>query len=400
MRILIVSDYAYPAGGAEMMVRRLRDGMIARGHDARIFSTDLKSDKGENFADYSCLGTESRFRTLLQTANPWASAALRRVLDEFDPDIVHVRMFLTQLSTTILKHFKGRKVIYHLAWYRAICPTGRKALPDLSPCREDWGKPCLSHGCVPLKDWPLLMYQMHRVKRQLGNFQIIIANSAFVQSVMARSGVDSEVIHNGVPIAKAEPPPWSENRAVEPTILFAGRLAPEKGCQVLIEAFGRVAAHHPEARLLIAGDGPYRGDLEAMVVKLGLAAQATFLGRLTQDELKVQARKAWVQVVPSVWDEPFGIAALDAMAEGRAVIASAAGGLSEIVDHGKTGFLVPPSDAVALGDHLMKLIGDPSMCEAMGAAGHRRLIEHFSMDRCLDAFQSLYHRLLLQPPPV
>jgi glycosyltransferase involved in cell wall biosynthesis len=394
MRILIVSDYAYPAGGAEMMVRRMRDGLKARGHDARIFSTDLRNGKGENFADYTCLGTETKFRTLLQTANPWASGALKRVLAEFDPDIVHVRMFLTQLSPLILKHLKGRRAIYHLAWYRAICPTGRKTLPDFSPCRQGWGKACLRNGCVPVQDWPLLMHQMRSAERQLDCFQTIVANSAFVQSVMAASGVRSEMIHNGVPITE---PVQTEARAAHPVVLFAGRLTPEKGCQVLIEAFAKVADRRSDAELVVAGEGPYRPELEALAARQGLQGRVRFLGRLNQDDLRAQTQRAWLQVVPSVWDEPFGIAALDAMAQARAVIASRAGGLSEIVDDGATGFLVPPSDPVALAQRLTALIEDPDGCAAMGAAGRQRLVEHFSMDRCVDAFTALYHRLLSAP---
>jgi glycosyltransferase involved in cell wall biosynthesis len=118
---------------------------------------------------------------------------------------------------------------------------------------------------------------------------------------------------------------------------------------------------------------------------------------LNQDDLRAQTQRAWLQVVPSVWDEPFGIAALDAMAQARAVIASRAGGLSEIVDDGATGFLVPPSDPVALAQRLTALIEDPDGCAAMGAAGRQRLVEHFSMDRCVDAFTALYHRLLSAP---
>lgn len=390
MRILLVSDYAYPAGGVEMMLQRLRDQFQMRGHEVRIFSTALEARPGENFADYRCFGTTSRLRTLLQTGNPWASRALARALADFAPDIVHVRMFLTQLSPLILNRLREHRAIYHLAWYRAICPTGRKMLPGGARCESSWGTVCLTQGCVPVQDWPLMMAQLRMTHRHLGRFRAIVANSAFVQNVMARDGVKSDVIYNGVPIDAIE----RETRAEEPTIFFAGRLTQEKGCQVLLKALGRLRGDFPGARLVIAGDGPYRAALEKECANLALAEAVTFLGHIGQSELRAETRRAWVTIVPSLWDEPFGIAALDGMAQARPVIASAAGGLQEIVDHGVTGYLVPPGDSAALADALSTLLADSQRCNAMGIAGHSRLVEQFSIERCADNFLRLYDRIM------
>ncbi len=102
MKILLVNDYATPTGGAELLTLVLRDGLRQRGHDARIFSSSARPSAGDNHADYECFGTTSRFRTLLQTVNPWAFWQLRQILTEFKPDVVHVTIFLTQLSPFIL----------------------------------------------------------------------------------------------------------------------------------------------------------------------------------------------------------------------------------------------------------------------------------------------------------
>ncbi|MFM9976701.1 MAG: glycosyltransferase family 4 protein [Sphingomonadaceae bacterium] len=391
MRILLVSDYAYPAGGVETMLQLLRDQFRSHGHDVRVFGTALETRPNENFADYRCLGTTSPLRTLLQTANPWASRAFAQALADFKPDIVHIRMFLTQLSPLILNRLRGHRAVYHLAWYRAICPTGRKMLPGGMPCERAWGTACLKEGCVPLRDWPLMMAQLRMTHRRLDRFQAVIANSTFVKTVMARDGIASDVIHNGVAIDPIE----TVARADQPTILFAGRLTSEKGCQNLLQAVARLRQGFPYVQLVVAGDGPFRAVLEAACADLGIADAVTFLGHLGRAALRVQTRRAWVQVVPSLWDEPFGIAALDGMAQARPVIASAAGGLQEIVVDGVTGHLVPPGDVAVLADRLSALLADPQRCQTMGEAGRNRLVAHFSIEKCASSFLDLYVRMMM-----
>ncbi len=96
MRILIINDYGSLRGGAEIAMLSLRDGLRTRGHDARLFASNASDGDELMYADYSCLGTTSRWRTLLQTTNPWAYAKLREVLADFKPHVVHVCMFLTR----------------------------------------------------------------------------------------------------------------------------------------------------------------------------------------------------------------------------------------------------------------------------------------------------------------
>ena len=202
----------------------------------------------------------------------------------------------TQLSPLILKPLRGRRALYHLAWYRAICPTGRKALPDQSPCTQTWGRACLDNRCVPKRDWPLLMHQLHSVRRNLNVFRAVIANSGHVRDVMARDGIASDVIYNGVPIPALLDAP----KHAEPTVLYAGRLTPEKGCQTLLEAMEAVLNVHPSAHLRIAGDGPFRAELEARSRQGALATRVLFLGHLPQDDLRRETRRAWLQAAPSL----------------------------------------------------------------------------------------------------
>jgi len=116
MKILLINDYGTATGGAELMLLGLREGLRRQGHDARLFASSARPGPGPSSADYECVGRTTRFRTLLQTANPWAYRRLRRVLAEFRPDVVHAHIFLTQLSPLILPLLRDVPSIYHAVW--------------------------------------------------------------------------------------------------------------------------------------------------------------------------------------------------------------------------------------------------------------------------------------------
>ncbi|MCS6859687.1 MAG: glycosyltransferase family 4 protein [Abditibacteriales bacterium] len=352
MKILLVNDYATLTGGAELMVAMLRDGLRQRGHDARLFASSARPLSAPSIADYECFGTTSRFRTLLQTLNPWACWRLRRVLAEFQPDVVHVSLFLTQLSPLILPLLREVPSLYHVLWYRPICPLGTKTLPDGTPCRSQAGVVCYRQRCLPLRDWVPLMLQMKLWRRWRHAFNLIVATSHAVKRCLIAEDIQPvEVVWGGVAVQPPRPP-----LAFPPTVAFAARLVWEKGADVLLQAFAKVVKGIPEARLLIAGDGPERERLQSMITDWGLSAQVSLLGHLSRADVERHFATAWVQVVPSRWAEPFGLVAAEAMMRGTAVIASSSGGLAEIVRDGQTGFLVPPGNAAALAEALARLL--------------------------------------------
>src|SRR5579864_5988276 len=200
MRILLVNDYAEPTGGAEIAQDTLREGLRRRGHEVRIFAARPRTrEGGQNLADYTCFGTVSRFRTLLQAFNPWAAAGLRRVIEEFHPDVVHVRGFLTQLSPLILPLLRNVPSLHHVTWYRAICPVGTKILPDGNPCRDRAGVACCRNGCLPRRDWAPMLVQIKLWQRWKGVFRLSVTNSEEGRRLLAADGFDPvELVWNGV----------------------------------------------------------------------------------------------------------------------------------------------------------------------------------------------------------
>lgn len=388
MKILLVNDVAAPIGGAEVMTLGLRDELRRRGHDARVFASRAFLAGNSSPADYGCFGTTSRLRTLNRTANPGAYWQLRRVLAEFQPDLVHVRMFMTQLSPLILPLLRRFPSLYHATWYETICPTGIKLLPNGSLCRQRAGRVCRT--CLSPQAWTALMLQRQLFERWRATFDLFVANSEAMRRRLVEHGIEPTVfVWNGVPRRPPRPP-----LAGPPVIAYAGRLTWEKGVDVLVRAFARVARHRPDARLLVVGDGPARTELERLVAEHGLETGVTMTGHLAGPTMERTLEQAWVQVVPSLLEEPFGLAAAEAMMRGTAVVATNHGGLIEMVHHGRTGLLIPPNDPDALASALADLLENSDRAEAMGAAGRAWAYDRLSRERCVDRFVELYHELV------
>lgn len=387
MRILIATDHGVAIGGAETQMLRLRERLRARGHEVRLFASTAFARSGlAPRADDWCRGGESAVRTLLQVANPSAHRSLGRVMDEFRPEVVHVAQHLTQLSPLILLRLREVPSLYHAQWYRSVCPLGTKRLPTGEACSERWGRPCLRNRCLPRRDWPLLTFQLRCWHRWRDAFDLVVANSEATRRLLCEHGMHPvETAWNGVPIPTRPAPPTGP-----PRVVFAGRLVPEKGVDVLLRAFARLPADVGRSELLVAGDGPERRRLARLATELGLGERARFTGHLDRDALDRQLAGAWVQVVPSLWEEPFGLVATEAMARGTAVVASAAGGLKEIVIHDETGSLVPPGDVEALAAALGRLLRDRELASRMGAAGRRRAEAFFSLEAMTSRFLDLY----------
>ncbi|MBW4645950.1 MAG: glycosyltransferase family 4 protein [Goleter apudmare HA4340-LM2] len=390
MKILLIHDYGTATGGAELQMLALRQGLRDRGHDVRLFSSSaMPVANSQLLSDYSCFGATTLWQVFYQTANISAYFHLRRILHEFQPDVVHVRMFMWQLSPLILPLLQNVPCLYQTAVYKAICPMGTKVLPDNSPCKSPAGLACLRHGCLTPQSWTILMMQRQMWQRWRNAFDLVVALSHGMKTKLEAAGITPiEVVHNGVP-SRLMRPPLGEL----PTVAFAGRLVPEKGVRLLLQAFARAIAQVPKARLLIAGQGVEEASLRVLAEELGVASQVTWLGHIPRSEMEKHFDSAWVQVVPSQWEEPFGNVTTEAMMRGTAVIASAVGAQPEIVSEGRTGFLIPPHDLEALTAALVRLLLNPVLAEQMGQAGHQRAHTQFSEDRCTERFLEIYQQL-------
>jgi glycosyltransferase involved in cell wall biosynthesis len=389
VRVLLVSDYAVPHAGAEIEAVELRTRLRAAGHDARIFASDAQPLPLASPADYECRGTLSPLRRALQAANPLAARRLGSVLAEFWPDVVHLRMFLNQLSPLVLDPLRRVPTLLHVLNYDLICPVATKLLPDGSACHERAGPACRRAGCVSTLGLGRVLVQQRLLATRWDSIDLVAAMSEWVRDRLAADGIEVDtVLRSGVADLGPRPP-----LTVPPTIGYAGRLVPKKGVEVLLRAMRLVRDEVPDARLLVAGDGPERARLERLADGLGLRGTVTFFGHLSREDVERRLAPAWVQAVPSLWEEPFGAVAAEAMMRGSAVVVSATGGLTEQLREGETGAGVPPGDVEALALALLRLLGDRDLAERVGEAARRHALENLGQDATVERLLELYERL-------
>ncbi|MBZ0301839.1 MAG: glycosyltransferase [Anaerolineae bacterium] len=169
------------------------------------------------------------------------------------------------------------------------------------------------------------------------------------------------------------------------------RLVEQKGVPYGLQAFARVLEALPDARLLIAGDGPLRADLEAQAEALGLGDRVQFLG--WREDVPQLMTAFDLLLLPSLW-EGFGLVILEAMACQIPVVASAVSAIPEIMVDGETGLLAAPGDVDGLSRALVILLGDMPLRRHMGMLAEDRLETHFSARRMVDSTVKLYQRLI------
>ncbi len=350
MRVLLVSDWPSQEGGVETYLRLLRQGLEHAGDEVRLLVSGAGAGRDE--AEYVAraparLGLEA----LTQLANPLAAADVRRAIRDFEPDVAHVSMFELHLSPSVMRALRPTPTVANVAWYKPICPTGHKLLPSGDPCRVRMGRPCVSNGCIGPVRLGRDLVRLSRVRAAIAGASSVVVASRWMELVLASEGIVAQAV--GRPVAPGRPAPTPHE---PPLFVYVGRLSREKGVDVALEALARLRRGGVAARLRIVGEGPDRAKLAALVSSLGLDDVVDLVGRVPHVAVAGEIEHAWAVVMPSLWDEPYGNVALEAITVGVPVVASRVGGLPEIVDSG-SGILVPRADPGALAAALAALAG-------------------------------------------
>jgi glycosyltransferase involved in cell wall biosynthesis len=196
---------------------------------------------------------------------------------------------------------------------------------------------------------------------------------------------------------RAELPPYRPDPGAPFELLFVGRLVERKGVHLLLDA---LATLPPERRVVlrVVGDGPERPRLQEQAERLGLGGRVVFHGFVTKEELQARMESCDCFVLPAVVDakgdtEGLGVVLLEAMSYGKPTIASAAGGIVDIVRDGRNGFLVPPGDAPALAGAIARMMDDPQAAGRMGVNGRDDVRADFSWDVIVGRLAEVYERV-------
>jgi glycosyltransferase involved in cell wall biosynthesis len=180
-------------------------------------------------------------------------------------------------------------------------------------------------------------------------------------------------------------------------VLFVGRLVERKGVHILLEAVATLKDAH-DLRLVVVGDGPQRDALTRLAEQLGITARVEFTGPITSDELRTRYTRCDAFVLPAVRDskgdvEGLGVVLIEALLQGKPVIASASGGIVDIVRHGETGLLVPAGDSAALAEALSTYLENPELARRLASDGRVHVLREFSWSTITDRLVEVYEEL-------
>ncbi len=214
-----------------------------------------------------------------------------------------------------------------------------------------------------------------------------------VPQVTSRRGEPPKVMPMGVDTQRFSAR-RERGRDSDQIVLFVGRLAKKKGVEYLIRAFPYVLAQHPDARLVLVGDGPCRGELETLSSQLGLANRVRFAGAQPPAELPRLYGGSRVFVGPSVVTrggdtESFGLVFVEAMAADCPVVGTSVGGIPDVVIHKRTGLLVEPESPAALAAAINGLLDSPAEAEKMGARARRWVRRKFDWRQVAQRYANL-----------
>jgi glycogen(starch) synthase len=200
----------------------------------------------------------------------------------------------------------------------------------------------------------------------------------------------SSVIHNGLEEPALSPAPLPFDA---PRLLCLGRLHVKKGIDVALTAFESIIERFPKTRLIIAGDGPARAELERQSNAKGLNRVVDFLGWVPPPEVPKLINTCTILLMPSR-AESLPLVALQAALMARPVVGTRVGGLPEVVAHEQTGLIVEPDNSAALADATATLLAQPDLAIRMGRAARHRAQTVFSWDRHVRAYDALYRKMI------
>ena len=401
MRVLHVNKYLYRRGGAESYMQALASLQRDAGHEVAFFGMDHPDNEPQVY--------ERHFPPYLELEPPppslggkvggfgrmvWSTSARRgieAVVADFRPDVVHLHNTYHHLSPSILGPLARRRIpaVMTLHDYKLACPTYR-FLDKGEVCQACLGGHFTQAVRRRCKDGSLASsaamaaeLAIHTALRAYRHVQLFVCPSRFMAGRMAAAGVFPDRLR-WVPHFVLPTP----ERGVETpdSVVFAGRLSPEKGVDTVIEAIGRIDAR---VRLDVAGDGPDRRRLEGLAARAG-ERRVRFLGRVDAATVDSLVTDAVAVALPSRWYENQPLIVLEAFARGVPVVASDLGGTPELVRHGTDGFLVPPDDPAALASALQALLDDPARARAMGKAARERAVTDFAPDVHLARIDAVY----------
>lgn len=401
MKVLMVNKFLYPAGGAETYMINLGECLLSRGHQVEYFGmADSRNVVGNRWDAYAPnvdfhsdrSGPSQRIRQALDSIySPKACMEIRRVLERFQPDIVHFNNINFQLTPAILYEVRRQNIpmIWTVHDPQIACPCHRFYIESEGKICERCGKgnflycvknKCLQNSLSKSVIAALESYYYH-LRRTYHLVDLYLCPSEFIQRKMMVAGLKESrtlVLYNYA----NKSPDMAKLAKKEKYILYFGRLSREKGVLSLL----RVCARLPEVTLLIAGTGPLEDTVRE---KAQQYTNIQYVGYKKDKELRELIANAAFCVLPSEWYENCPMSVVESQALGTPVIGSDLGGTKELIRHNHTGLIYKGGDNERLQWAICKLWEDETRLEQMRQECKENLwmgLEEYT-DRIVEIYQ-------------
>ena len=389
MKILQICDYYEPLGGTEQYVLNVSNELENLGHRLIIVYgiQSNKTLKHENRNEYflsALMNPEG-----LTDENSYK--ALNAIISKHNPDVA---FFHNIPNYALIKMCSERlATARYIHDHRFFCPKGDKMfIIGGSTCDFPMSISCYLNtfwrGCLhpfPNISLPLIKNKV-RAFKALKNIQLIVA-SQYMKKCLIRNEFSP-------PSIEVIPYYCSYNRKVDVEfndfVFFAGRLIKQKGVKYLIESIPRWPK---QLNLKIAGDGPLEEKLKSFAQKLSVSHRIEFLGSLSNKDIQKYYETCLLTVVPSIWDEPFGIVGLEAMYCQKPIVAFNVGGITDWLKDGLNGFLVKRKDVRKLADKISYLFYHKQIAEKMGKAGSKIYQDQYEKDHHLSRLIQVFEKI-------
>ena len=399
MRILLVNKFHYLRGGSEKYYFELAQLLKSKGHTVGFFSMkheeNITTGDAEYFVEEIDLNTGSKLKALDVIYSQKNKRLMAKALEEFKPDIVHINNFQRQLSASIIDAIKEKNIPIVMTAHdlNPICPASIMLYNGevCDDCITKGYAQCIKKKCVKgstLKSTLGVMekkyYDIHKVFRKI---DCIISPSEFNKNQLVNGKLKyNEIValHNFV----------NESERNEYVLgdyaFYLGRLSKEKGILNLIEAIGDI----PDAKLLIAGDGPEREKIEAYISEHKLDGRITLLGYQNQDSIHKYITNSRFVVIPSICNENCPYSVLEAMEIGKPIVASRIGGIPELIADGENGYLYKADDINELKEKLTLLLDNDDKVNRFAQKSRELYESYYSPDSYYNELIKIYNKVM------
>lgn len=408
MRILLVNKFHYRKGGAETYYLTVGSELERMGHEVAYFSMRHPDNLPCRWDKYFVTQREyNNVKDPLKAArdgvaliySPEAKRNFQALCEEFRPEVVHLNNVHRQITLSILDApYLGENkipVFYTAHDYVTVCPgylmlDGGGRVCDA--CLEDGRyRHCIERRCVKGSRAKSALAAMeasfNRAHKSNQRIDRVIAPSRFMRSKLIEGGWPEDKVvflqnfADDAILDRAANAGADATDRENPYLLFFGRLSVEKGVDTLLRAFDATLPSLPQnMRLVVVGDGPDAADFKALASSLGCASRIEFAGYQTGGALQAYVERASLAIASSRWRENMPYSIVEALAAGTPVIGTNIGGIPELVDEGKTGFICEPGDVPSMADAISR--GTSAFLDLSAYSMLQRNCRSYVMENC------------------